>query len=197
MDVSRGDLKKQVANVIKPLAIMYRFQSLGEYRALLSLYNIRLEKVERNNQGNKYTGLVYLALDTDGNRVSKPLKSSLFGKSYSIEALEQTMKQPGKEIKVGGQVAKTKVLVSASLTGSRTGGEFRADLQKKGIDLVLCYGNGSRLFGATFIDHNSRTVLNDSALDKEFSANALAARFADFSQGKNHLEDLHLFRSYP
>ena len=100
------------------------------------------------------------------------------------------MKQPGKEIKVGGQVAKTKVLVSASLTGSRTGGEFRADLQKKGIDLVLCYGNGSRLFGATSIDHNSRTVLNGSALDKEFSANALAARFANFSQGKNHLEDL-------
>jgi hypothetical protein len=64
MDVSRGDLKKQVANVIKPLAIMYRFQSLGEYRALLSLYNIRLEKVERNNQGNKYTGLVYLAIPT-------------------------------------------------------------------------------------------------------------------------------------
>lgn len=100
------------------------------------------------------------------------------------------MKQPGKEIKVGGQVAKTKVLVSASLTGSRTGGEFRADLQKKGIDLVLCHGNGSRLFGATSIDHNSRTVLNGSALDKEFSANALAARFANFSQGKNHLEDL-------
>lgn len=182
VNASRGDLKKQVANVIKSLATMYRFQSLGEYRALLSLYNIGLEKVEGDNQGHPYTGLVYSALDAEGNRVCKPLKSSLFGKTYGIEALEQTMKQSGEEIKTKSIAADTRKLVSASLATSRAGGEFRADLQKKGIDLVLRYGNGGRLFGATFIDHNSRTVLNGSALGKEFSANALGSRFADFSQ---------------
>jgi hypothetical protein len=195
VDALRGDLKKQVANAIKSLATMYQFQSLGEYRALLSLYNIGVEKVEGNNQGHQYTGFVYSALDTDGNRVGKPLKSSLFGKSYGIEALEQTMKQSGEEIKAGGQSAKTKALVSASQNGSRTGSEFRADLQGKGIDLVLRYGNGGRLFGATFIDHNSRTVLNGSALGKEFSANALGARFADFSQTSR--EDLQPVSSTP
>jgi len=197
VDASRSDLKKQVANVIKPLATMYKFQSLGEYRALLSLYNIGVEKIEGSNQGHKYTGLVYSVLDTDGNRVGKPLKSSLFGKSYGMEALEQSMKKSGEEIKAGGQAAKTKAFVSASLTGSRTGGEFRADLQGKGIDMVLRYGNGERLFGVTYIDHNSRTVLNGSALGKEFSANALGARFADFSQGENRREDLQPVPSVP
>jgi hypothetical protein len=182
VDASRSDLKKQVANVIKPLTTMYKFQSLGEFRALLSLYNIGLEKVEGNNQGHQYTGLVYSALDKEGNRVGKPLKSSLFGKSYGIEALEQTMKKSGEELKAGGQAAKTKAIVSASLTGSRTGSEFRADLQGKGIDLVLRRNDQGRLFGVTFIDHNSRTVLNGFALGKEFSANALGARFADFAQ---------------
>lgn len=181
VDASRGDLKKQVANVIKPLLTMYKFQSFGEYRALLSLYNIGVEKVEGNNQGHKYTGLVYSALDAECNRVGKPLKSSLFGKSYGIEALELTMKKSGEEIKAGDRVAKTKELVSASLAGSRKGREFRADLQEKGIDLILRYGNGGRLFGVTFIDHNSRTVLNGSVLGKEFSANALSSRFANFS----------------
>ncbi len=186
VDASRSDLKKQVANVIKPLAAMYQFKSLGEYRALLSLYNIGVEKVEGDNQGHKYTGLVYSALDSDGNRAGKPLKSSLFGKSYGIEALEQqSMKKSAEELKVGGQAAKTKELVSASLAGSRTGGEFRADLQGKGIDLILRYGNGGRLFGVTFIDHNSRTVLNGSVLGKEFSANALGTRFADFATGES------------
>lgn len=190
VDASRSDLKKQVANAIKPLASMYKFRSLGEYRALLSLYNIGVEKVEGSNQGHKYTGLVYSALDADGKRVGKPLKSSLFGKSYGIEALEQTMKKSGEEIKAGGEVAKTKALISASLTSSRMGSEFRADLQGKGIDLILRYGNGGRLFGVTFIDHNSRTVLNGSALGKKFSANALGARFADFSAGENRREYL-------
>lgn len=195
VDASRGDLKKQVANVVKPLATMYRFQSLGEYRALLSLYNIGVEKVEGNNQGHQYIGLVYSALDAEGNRVGKPLKSSLFGKSYGIETLEQTMKQSGEEIKTKSIAADTRKLVSASLATSRTGSEFRADLQKKGIDLVLRYGNGGRLFGATFIDHNSRTVLNGSALGKEFSANALSARFADFVQTSR--EDLQPVLSTP
>jgi hypothetical protein len=195
VDASRSDLKKQVANAIKPLTTMYQFQSLSEFRALLSLYNSGVEKVEGENQGHQYTGLVYSALDTDGNRVGKPLKSSLFGKSYGIEALEQTMKKSGEEIKAGGQVAKTKALVSASLNASRNGGEFRANLREKGIDLMLRYGNGGRLFGVTFIDHNSRTVLNGSALGKEFSANALAARFADFAQTSR--EDLQPVSSKP
>lgn len=190
VDASRSDLKKQVAGVVKPLATMYKFQSLGEYRALLSLYNIGVEKIEGNNQGHTYTGLVYSALDADGNRVGKPLKSSLFGKSYGIEALEQTMKKSGEEIKAGGQAVKTKSLVSASLTSSHTGDEFLADLRGKGIDLVLRYGNGERLFGVTFIDHNSRTVLNGSALGKEFSANALDSRFADFSAKENRHKDI-------
>jgi hypothetical protein len=197
VDASRSDLKKQVANVVKPLATMYKFQSLGEYRALLSLYNIGVEKVEGNNQGHKYTGLVYSALDADGNRVGKPLKSSLFGKSYGIEALEQTMKKSGEEIKTGGQAAKTKALVSASLEKARNGSKFRADLQGKGIDLVLRYGNGGRLFGVTFIDHNSRTVLNGSVLGKDFSANALGAQFADFSMGENCREELQPVPSVP
>jgi hypothetical protein len=195
VDASRSDLKKQVANAIKPLTTMYQFQSLGEFRALLSLYNIGVEKVEGNNQGHKYTGLVYSALDADGSRVGKPLKSSLFGKSYGIEALEQMMKQSGEEIKTNKQATKTKALVSASLNDSRTGSEFRADLQGKGIDLVLRYGNGGRLFGVTFIDHNSRIVLNGSALGKEFSANALGTRFADFSQTSR--EDLQSVSSTP
>ncbi|KAA6329371.1 hypothetical protein EZS27_021819, partial [termite gut metagenome] len=181
VDASRSDLKKQVVGVVKPLATMYRFQSLSQYRALLSLYNIGVEKIEGSNQGHKYTGLVYSALDADGNRVGKPLKSSLFGKTYGVEALEQSMKKSGEEIKAGGQAAATKALVSASLAGSRTGSEFRADLQGKGIDLVLRRNDQGRLYGVTFIDHNSRTVLNGSALGKEFSANALGARFADFS----------------
>lgn len=185
VDASRSDLKKQIANAIKPLTSMYKFQSLGEFRALLSLYNIGVEKIEGDNQRHKYTGLVYSALDAEGNRVGKPLKSSLFGKSYGIEALEQAMKKSGEEIKADKQAANTKSLVSVSLDGSRTGSEFQEDLQGKGIDLVLRYGNGGRLFGVTFIDHNSRTVLNGSALGKEFSANALGTRFADCLTGEN------------
>jgi len=52
------------------------------------------------------------------------------------------------------------------------------------------YGNFHwwTLLRVTLIDHNSRTVLNGSALGKEFSTNKLMERFADFSTASR--EDL-------
>jgi hypothetical protein len=181
VDIMAGDLKKQVAGVVKSLSATYKFHSLPGYRALLSLYGVGVEKLEGDNRGHRYSGLVYSTLDSDGNRVGRPLKSSLFGKSYGVEALERQMAKSGEDLKTKGLPADLRSTVVASLTGSRTGGEFRADLQKKGIDLILRYGNGGRLFGTTFIDHNSRTVLNGSTLGKDFAANALGDRFPDLA----------------
>lgn len=187
VNVQASNLKRQVANVIKPLSEMYRFQSLTEYRALLSLYNMGIEKVEGNNGGNKYTGLVYSALDADGNRAGKPLKSSLFGKSQGVELLEQKMKRSGEAIKSERVADKTKATIAESLKTSRTESDLRAVLRDKGIDMVLRRNDTGRIYGATFIDHNTRTVLNGSRMGKEFSANALNERFADNSPR----EDLH------
>ncbi|RHO67066.1 mobilization protein [Parabacteroides sp. AF48-14] len=187
VDAAAGNLKKQISGVIKPLSEMYRFQSFAEYRALLSLYNIGIEKVEGNNKGNRYEGLVYSALDADGKRAGKPLKSSLLGKTAGIAALDKRMKESGEMIKSGKAVAGTKATVAEALQNARTESRLREALQKKGIDLVLRRNDTGRIYGATFIDHNSRTVINGSRLGKEFSANALNERFAN----DTHREDLH------
>lgn len=181
VDVSQGNLKKQVANVIKPLSTMYRFQMLGEYRALLSLYNIGVEEVKGENKGNAYRGLVYSALDSEGNRVGKPLKSSLFGKAFGFEGLEKLFDKSKETIKTDGVAKQTRATVSKSFASSHTESEFRVALREKGIDLVLRRSNDGRIYGATFIDHNQKVVLNGSRLGKEFSANVLNERFADDS----------------
>lgn len=181
VDVSQGNLKKQVANVIKPLSGMYRFQTLGEYRALLSLYNIGVEEIKGENKGKPYRGLVYSALDSKGNRIGKPLKSSLFGKALGIEALEKQFGTSKEAIKTDGVTARTRIIVSDSLANTRTESEFREALQKKGIDLVLRRNDEGRIFGVTFIDHKERAVLNGSRLGKEYSANVLNERFTDDS----------------
>lgn len=68
VDPARGDLKRQIAAVIKPVLSMYCFQTLGEFRALLSLYNIGMEEVRGERNGNAYLGLLYMALNTDGEK---------------------------------------------------------------------------------------------------------------------------------
>ncbi len=190
IDVSRGNLKKQVANVIKPISTMYRFQTLGEYRALLSLYNIGVEEVKGENKGKAYRGLVYSALDDEGKRVGKPLKSSLFGKPLGFEGLEKLFDKSKETIKADGVAKQTRAIVSASFASTRTESEFRAALREKGIDLVLRRNDEGRIYGATFIDHNQRAVLNGSRLGKEFSANVFNERFADNSPQQEQRENL-------
>lgn len=36
-----GDIKRQVANTVKMVGMRYRFQSMGEYNAILGLYNVK------------------------------------------------------------------------------------------------------------------------------------------------------------
>ena len=181
IDVSPGNLKKQVANVIKPLSEMYCFQTLGEYRALLSLYNIGVEEIKGENKGRVYRGLVYSALDNEGKRVGAPLKSSLFGKDLGLDRLEKRFDKSKETIKATGITKQTRANVSASFANTRTESEFRAALREKGIDLILRRNDEGRIYGATFIDHNQRAVLNGSRLGKEFSANVLNERFVDNS----------------
>jgi hypothetical protein len=121
--------------------------------------------------------LVYSALDKDGNKTGIPLKSSLFGKSAGCNALEKRMEKSKEQIKQRGFREKTRITVGDALTNSHNESEFRAALRKKGIDLVLRQNDEGRSYGATFIDHNERCVLNGSRLGKEFSANVLNERF--------------------
>ena len=72
----------------------YRFQTLGEFRALLSLYNIGIEEVRGERNGTPYRGLLYTLLDENGDKaVAAPLKSSLFGKEVGYDGLERHMER--------------------------------------------------------------------------------------------------------
>lgn len=55
-----GQMKSQMAGVIRHIPKYYKFQSLGEYNALLSLFNITTERIQRETNGKLEEGLLYL-----------------------------------------------------------------------------------------------------------------------------------------
>lgn len=89
IDYKAGDVKHQVANITKAVMNNYNFQSLGEYRTLLKMFHVTAEEVKGEYKGKPYRGLVYSVLDDKGEKLSKPFKSSLFGKSVGYEALQK------------------------------------------------------------------------------------------------------------
>ena len=177
VDISAGDIKKQVGNAVKALSKGYRFQSMGEYRALLSLYNVTVEEIRGEVYGREYHGLVYSATDDVGNKVGNPFKSSLFGKSVGYEAMEKKFAQSKQTIKEKKLAERTKRTVLSVLTFTYDRDKFIATLKAQGVDVVLRETDNGRIYGATFIDHRTGCVLNGSRMGKELSANALQEHF--------------------
>ena len=177
VDASAGDVKKQVGNIVKAVNRQYRFQTMGEYRALLSLYNLTVEEARGNVRGREYHGLVYSVTDDKGDKVGNPFKSSLFGKSVGYEAVQRKFARSKLEIKDRKLADMTKRTILSVLQGTYDKDKFVSQLKEKGIDTVLRYTEEGRIYGATFIDHRMGCVLNGSRLGREFSANALQEHF--------------------
>lgn len=168
-----GNIKRQVANTVKMVGMRYKFQTLGEYNAVLSLYNIRCEQTDGRVNGREYHGLVYFATDDEGKVIANPFKASRLGKFASRTAIDSRFEKAKDKI----DVAPTRSRVADVLTRATDQADFTSKLKDCGIDVVFRYTDEGRIYGVTFIDHNTMTVLNGSRLGKQFSANALNERF--------------------
>jgi len=173
VNASEGNVKRQVGNVLKQLSGNYRFQSLGEYRALLSLYNITVEEARGEVCGREYRGFVYSATDEKGDKVGNPLKASRFGKHAGYDAFDKRCASSKTEIEEQdlGKYTKGKVFAAMRQSSGKEG--LIKNLKAKSVDVVFRETDTGRIYGATFIDHNTGCVLNGSRMGKELSANAL------------------------
>lgn len=177
VDTDKGNLKTQIANVIKPLAARYQFMSFNEYKTLLSIYNIHVEEAVGKVNGRNYQGMVYQATDDKGNKVGNPLKSSLFGKSVGYNAIYEKFDKSKERIKNKKLKEQTRKRIISALKVSPDRNAFEDKLSKQGIDVLFRENQAGRIYGVTFIDHNNACVFNGSRLGKDLSANSFEAHF--------------------
>lgn len=167
-----GDIKSQIASIVRHLPNHYRFQTFGEYNALLCLFNITAEKLEGERNGKLLKGLIYFALHEKREKVSLPFKSSLFGKNTGLSALEKYFEKNKEQLKNHPSKVSLKSAISKALQTSPNEQTFKNRLAEQNINVVILKNSEDRIYGVTFIDHHSKTVWNGSRLGKEFSANA-------------------------
>ncbi len=171
VDYRKGDVKSQIASVVRHLPNYYQYQSLGEYNALLSLFHITTEKVESEFQGKLQRGLLYFPLNENGERAGNPFKSSLFGKNAGLPALEQHFEKCKTALKNHPSKPTLKSAITVALQSTNNELKFKKQLAQQGINVVVRRNDTGRIYGITFIDHNTKIVWNSSRLGKELSAN--------------------------
>ncbi|MFV0592666.1 MAG: relaxase, partial [Draconibacterium sp.] len=171
LDYRKGDIKSQIASVVRHLPNYYQYQSLGEYNALLSLFHITTEKVEGERHRKMQRGLLYIPLNKNGERAGNPFKASLFGKNAGLPALEQHFEKCKTALKNHPSKQTLKFAVTKALQSTNNKLDFKKQLGELGINVVVRRNDTGRIYGITFIDHNTKIVWNGSRLDKELSAN--------------------------
>lgn len=184
VDYQSGNVKKQIANTAKALIKAYRFQSVNEYRALLSLYGITTEEVKGEIKGKSYNGLIYSATDINGEKVGNPIKASAMGKSIGYDALQSRLAYSTKYMKENKIFDSPKLIVRSGIDNYTGKQDFLNSLAKNGISVVFRENTEGRIFGTTFIDHQSKCVFNGSKMGKEFSANIFNELFKNDSSDK-------------
>lgn len=171
VDYRAGDVKSQIASVVRHLPNYYQYQTLGEYNALLSLFNITTEKIEGELQGKMQQGLLYIPLNEKGERAGHPFKASLFGKGAGLPALELHFAKCKTALKDSTTRQTLKSAVTIALKTTSDEQVFKKQLAEQGINVVVRRNDAGRIYGITFIDHNSKSIWNGSSLRKELSAN--------------------------
>ncbi|MFV0537933.1 MAG: conjugal transfer protein MobB [Dysgonomonas sp.] len=186
VDYKAGDVKKQVSNVAKAVMKDYRFQSLNEYRATLSIYGVTVEEVKGEVGGKAYNGLVYSTLDKKGEKVGNPFKASLIGKAVGYNALQKRITFSKQSMKDRAVYSRSRNIISS--VGNPNRKTFEKELAKNGISVLFRENDEGRIYGVTFIDHREKAVFNGSRLGKEFSANV----FHDLFNGKDDIGRQHI-----
>jgi hypothetical protein len=177
-----GEIKQQVANVIRQVMRTYHFHSIMEYKALLSFYNVHVDEVRGKHKDEMFHGLVYSATNNRGVKTGPALKSSLFGKPVGHKALQNRIQKSIEIIKVRRLNGRSKSIISQAMQSCKNRTDFEKNLINNGISVLFRQNISGRIYGVTFIDHMQKVVFNGSRLGKAFSANVFHEKFKNPEQ---------------
>ena len=124
VDTTKGNIKEQVASVVRTVLKRYKFCSLGELNAILSAYNLTVEEVKTEFRGKKYDGLVYVPTDDKGYKISTPINASDIGRGVGYTAVQNKMQKSKQAIKPLISIIRYRVLQTMR-TSPKTEEELR------------------------------------------------------------------------
>ena len=178
VDISKGNIKEQVASVVRTVLKHYRFCSLGELNAILSAYNLAVEEVKTEFRGKKYDGLVYVPTDDQGNKAGTPIHASDIGRGVGYTAVQNRMQKSKQTIKPLVPTIRGMVLQTMR-TFPQTEEELRQRLEEQGLRVIIRKNESGRIYSITFIDDKDGVALNGSRLGKGYAANVFNAYFSN------------------
>jgi len=176
-NLTSDNIRSEIAQTLRGVLEHYHFCSLGEFKAILGVYQLTIEEVKNTYRGREYNGLVYAPTDEAGNKLCPPLHASKVGRDVGYTALQSKMRQSKQRIKPFLPEIRQRVL-AVMRTSPQTEEELLASLEKSGLRCLIRKSEGGRIYGITFIDDTLGIALNGSRLGKGYAAKQFETYFS-------------------
>ena len=171
------ETKKAIKDVLRFVLKKYRFSSLPELNAILLQYNVLADRGKPGSRIFQSGGLVYRVLN-DGKPVGVPIKASDFYFKPTLKELQgkfqtnyEARKRDLPEIKgrIDWVIAKKPKTFQAWI----------GLLNNERIQVVVRRNEKGAIYGLTYVDYKTKTVVNGSDLGKAYSANSIIQSLFD------------------
>jgi len=168
----KSEIISGMQNVLVHVLDEYKYTSLPELNAILRQFNMIADRGGEGSEIFSRGGLLYRVLDPSGNPVGVPIRASDFYNGPTLKYLE-------KKFELNRDLRKQflpsiKSRIDWTLLGCpKTLEEFARALAKEDIALVVRQNPGGPVYGLTYLDYRTKTVVNGSDLGKEYSAKAV------------------------
>lgn len=169
----KAESRKAINSVLNKILFDYKYSSLPELNAVLNLYNVHADRGTEESRVFKNNGLLYKILDQNSKPIGVPIKASEFYSRPTLKFLEEKFRT--NETKK--QYCKSHLrncLRKAFFDERMTSVERLSErLKDEAIHTILRKSSEGKLYGITFIDFKTQSVVNGSSLGKEFSAKGI------------------------
>ncbi len=170
------ETKNAIAKVLNAVLTTYNYTSIPELNAVLKNYNVIADRGKESSRVYQKNGLYYRLLDADGNKVSTPIKASLFYQNPGLKFLEKRFLDNEKSRKPYRNLLKNKI-DQALNSAAKSIEDLKEKLEQQQIQLICRTNPDGIIYGLTYIDHENKYVFNGSKLGKAYSAKAIQERF--------------------
>lgn len=179
----KAETKRSIAAVVHIVWNRYAFSSLPEYNAALRAFNVVADRGKEAGRIYRQGGLVYRIVDESGEKVGVPIKASALPGPPTLKNLQGRFAAGEKRKGLHKAVLKEKLERCFSAAPASLA-ELREHLTKEGVYTLPRRNEEGRLYGITFVDHQTRCVWNGSDLGKGYSAVGIGSRLDTLTTGR-------------
>lgn len=180
-------LKRAISDVLNTIVDYYKYTSLSEFKAILRLYNVGVSRGKEDSFLYQHNGLLYYALDKNGNRKGPSIKASDFLLKPTLARLEEKFALNVSLRDKHHQRVET--AIDWTLAGSPPDWKgFQQSMEKEGISVIVQADKKGGSEGIFFIDHESKCAFKGESLGQQYLLKAIQENCA-LEQYQEELEE--------